>query len=149
LHPELPIINRSEYARLEIPKRDILTFLQKATPAAFSSKTVVNTKNSDAKQILFIPSFVLSLLLLKYLHNSFKFKSKILTQIVQQKIEQHQHKRIDFFSSQHGLGAISEGINRKIQVIKSMAYGYRNLNYFMLKIMQRCGVLGSMWRPAN
>lgn len=45
--------------------------------------------------------------------------------------------------------AISEGINRKIQVIKSMAYGYRNLNYFMLKIMQRCGVLGSMWKPAN
>jgi transposase len=45
--------------------------------------------------------------------------------------------------------AISEGINRKIQVIKSMAYGYRNINYFMLKIMQRCGVLGSMWKPAN
>jgi transposase len=45
--------------------------------------------------------------------------------------------------------AISEGINRKIQVIKSMAYGYKNLNYFMLKILQRCGVLGSMWRPAN
>ena len=45
--------------------------------------------------------------------------------------------------------AISEGINRKIQVIKSMAYGYRNINYFMLKILQRCGVLGSMWKPAN
>ncbi len=45
--------------------------------------------------------------------------------------------------------AISEGINRKIQVLKSMAYGYRNINYFMLKIMQRCGVLGSMWKPAN
>jgi transposase len=45
--------------------------------------------------------------------------------------------------------AISEGINRKIQVIKSMAYGYRNINYFMLKIMQRCGVLGSLWKPAN
>jgi transposase len=45
--------------------------------------------------------------------------------------------------------AISEGINRKIQVIKSMAYGYKNLNYFMLKILQRCGVLGSMCRPAN
>ena len=44
--------------------------------------------------------------------------------------------------------AISEGINRKISVIKSMAYGYRNLQYFMLKIMQRCGVLGSLWKPA-
>lgn len=45
--------------------------------------------------------------------------------------------------------AISEGINRKIQVLKSMAYGYKNLQYFMLKIMQRCGVLGAMWKPAN
>lgn len=45
--------------------------------------------------------------------------------------------------------AISEGINRKISVIKSMAYGYRNIQYFMLKIMQRCGVLGSMWSPAS
>ena len=44
--------------------------------------------------------------------------------------------------------AISEGINRKISVIKSMAYGYRNIQYFMLKIMQRCGVLGSLWTPA-
>ena len=44
--------------------------------------------------------------------------------------------------------AISEGINRKITVIKSMAYGYRNIQYFMLKIMQRCGVLGSLWTSA-
>jgi len=45
--------------------------------------------------------------------------------------------------------AISEGINRKVSVIKSMAYGYKNIQYFMLKIMQRCGVLGSMWAPAS
>lgn len=38
--------------------------------------------------------------------------------------------------------AISEGINNKISVIKRMAYGYRNLQYFMLKILQRCGILG-------
>ena len=45
--------------------------------------------------------------------------------------------------------AVSEGINRKITVIKSMAYGYRNIQYFMLKIMQRCGVLGSLWAPES
>jgi len=43
--------------------------------------------------------------------------------------------------------AISEGINRKISVIKSMAYGYKNLQYFMLKILQRCGILGVLYRP--
>ncbi len=41
--------------------------------------------------------------------------------------------------------AIAEGINNKISVIKRMAYGYRNIQYFMLKILQRCGVLGKAW----
>jgi transposase len=44
--------------------------------------------------------------------------------------------------------AISEGINTKIGVIKAMAYGYKNIEYFKLKIMQRCGYLGINWAPA-
>lgn len=38
--------------------------------------------------------------------------------------------------------SICEGINTKISVIKRIAYGYRNIDYFMLKILQRCGILG-------
>lgn len=45
--------------------------------------------------------------------------------------------------------AISEGINSKISVIKKMAYGYKKIEYFMLKIMQRCGYLGKNWVPDN
>jgi len=45
--------------------------------------------------------------------------------------------------------AVSEGINRKISVIKCMAYGYRNIQYFMLKIMQRCGILGDRDVPIS
>lgn len=45
--------------------------------------------------------------------------------------------------------ALSEGINRKINVLKSMAYGYKNVNYFILKILQRCGTLGRNWTPAQ
>jgi len=37
--------------------------------------------------------------------------------------------------------AISEGINNKIKRLKRMAYGYRNVNYFLLKIHQHCGIL--------
>ncbi len=33
----------------------------------------------------------------------------------------------------------AEGINSKINVIKRKAYGYRDLEYFMLKILQSCG----------
>lgn len=37
--------------------------------------------------------------------------------------------------------AISEGINNKIKRLKHMAYGYRDVKYFLLKIHQHCGLL--------
>lgn len=37
----------------------------------------------------------------------------------------------------------SEGINTKINIIKRKAYGYADLDYFMLKIFQTCGVTKS------
>lgn len=37
--------------------------------------------------------------------------------------------------------AISEGINNKIKRLKRMAYGYRDVKYFLLKIHQHCGLL--------
>jgi transposase len=41
--------------------------------------------------------------------------------------------------------AISEGLNNKIRVLKAMAYGYTNERSFMLKILQRCGLLNSSY----
>ncbi|MBI3582684.1 MAG: transposase, partial [Nitrospinae bacterium] len=35
----------------------------------------------------------------------------------------------------------SEGINNKIKRLKHMAYGYRDVKYFLLKIHQHCGLL--------
>ena len=37
--------------------------------------------------------------------------------------------------------AISEGFNNKIKRLKRMAYGYRDVEYFKLKIHQHCGLL--------
>lgn len=37
--------------------------------------------------------------------------------------------------------ALSEGINNKIKRLSRMAYGYRNVHYFLLKIHQHCGLL--------
>lgn len=37
--------------------------------------------------------------------------------------------------------AISEGINNKIKRLKRMAYGYKDVHYFRLKIHQHCGLL--------
>jgi len=45
---------------------------------------------------------------------------------------------INYFK--HGLtNAASEGINTKINVIKRMAYGFKDMEYFKLKILQSCG----------
>lgn len=43
------------------------------------------------------------------------------------------HKRIS--------SSISEGFNNKIKRLKRMAYGYKNITYFRLKIHQHCGRL--------
>ena len=43
--------------------------------------------------------------------------------------------------------AISEGINNKIKRLKRMAYGYRDIDYFMLKIHQHCGLLNPRLAP--
>jgi transposase len=37
--------------------------------------------------------------------------------------------------------AISEGFNNKIKRLKRMGYGYRDVDYFLLKIHQHCGLL--------
>jgi transposase len=37
--------------------------------------------------------------------------------------------------------AISEGINNKIKRLSSMAYGFRDVYYFLLKIHQHLGLL--------
>jgi transposase len=37
--------------------------------------------------------------------------------------------------------AISEGINNKIKRLRRMAYGYKDVHYFLLKIHQHCGLL--------
>lgn len=44
--------------------------------------------------------------------------------------------------------AVSEGINNVIKTLKKKAYGYRNMDYFKLKIMQVCGYLNSRFIPS-
>jgi transposase len=43
--------------------------------------------------------------------------------------------------------AISEGLNNKIKVLKRMAYGYKDVDYFRLKIHQHCGLLNPRRYP--
>jgi transposase len=44
--------------------------------------------------------------------------------------------------------AVSEGLNNVIKTLKRKAYGYRNMGYFKLKILQVCGYLNSRYIPS-
>lgn len=44
---------------------------------------------------------------------------------------------------------LSEGINRVIKGIKWQAYGYKDMEYFALKILQKCGYLNSLYHLQN
>lgn len=43
--------------------------------------------------------------------------------------------------------AVIEAVNHKIKATKQAAYGYRNLRYYQLKILQRVGFLNSQFAP--
>jgi transposase len=45
--------------------------------------------------------------------------------------------------------AVSEGVNNVIKSLKRSAFGYRNMEYFRLKILQRCGYLNSKYMTEN
>lgn len=45
--------------------------------------------------------------------------------------------------------ALSEGINNVVKMLKRRAFGYKNMFYFRLKILQVCGYLNSRYIPMN
>ena len=69
------------------------------------------------------------------------FNSKITAFVeLGKKFFRKRHNILNFFL--HRItSAISEGLNNKIKRLKRMAYGYKDVNYFLLKIHQYCGLL--------
>lgn len=85
--------------------------------------------------------------LISWITEAFKSKLKGLQEFAEY-ISRNTGILLNIIKTQRS-SAISEGINRKISTLQSMACGYKCLQYFMLKIMQRCGVLGKYWSPAT
>ena len=55
-------------------------------------------------------------------------------------LKRHLSNILTYFKYRY-TNAIAEGINNKIKVLKRMAYGYKDKDYFKLKIYRRCGYL--------
>lgn len=58
-----------------------------------------------------------------------------------------QWKRLANYFKFRVTSALSEGINNVIKTLKRRAYGYKNMEYFRLKILQQCGYLNSRYLP--
>jgi transposase len=58
-----------------------------------------------------------------------------------------QWKRLANYFRFRVTSALSEGINNVIKTLKRRAYGYKNMEYFRLKILQHCGYLNSRYIP--
>ena len=54
-------------------------------------------------------------------------------------------KNIESYVKSKLTTAVSEGLNNKIKTLKRMAYGYKNKESFLNKILQRCGFLNSQY----
>lgn len=82
----------------------------------------------------------------RWIVEAFKVKLKGLTDFAEY-IARNTNILLNIISTKKS-SAVSEGINSKISVIQKMAYGYKRIEYFKLKVMQRCGDLGPAWQPA-
>lgn len=78
------------------------------------------------------------------LESGLKPFEEIAWSLLDQKIEYI----LNWFISQRS-SSISEGFNNKIKRLKRMAYGYKDINYFKLKIHQHCGYLNPRRFPLN
>ena len=58
------------------------------------------------------------------------------------------HKISGYFA-ERVTSAVSEGINNVIKSLKRRAFGYKDMEYFKLKIMQVAGYLTSRYFPKN
>ncbi len=98
-----------------ILKEQFLSIYENKTPE--KAREALNEWIEEAKQS--------SLISFRELSQSFERKKTMIVNWFKRKIS----------------SAISEGFNNKIKRLKRMAYGYRDVDYFRLKIHQHCGLL--------
>ncbi len=109
------------FLRLEVIKERMLTFFDQSTEA--EAKEVFEELGAWIWQAQFKP-------LMKWYDN----------------FEKGWDTAVNYFRFKV-TSALSEGHNNVIKMLKRRAFGYRNMEYFRLKIMQVCGYLNSRFIP--
>lgn len=122
-HIQQAALCNQDFSKLELIKERMLTFFDQ--PSENDAKHVFEELGDWIWQAQFRP-------LMKW-YNSFERGWKTV---------------VNYFKFKTS-SALSEGINNVIKALKRRAYGYKNMEYFKLKIMQVCGYLNSRWIPAH
>jgi transposase len=112
-----------KFAKLEIIKERMISFFDQ--PSAENAKQVLDDIGDWAWQEGFTA--------LRKWHANFEM----------------QWKTIANYFTHRVTTALSEGVNNVIKMLKRRAFGYRNMEYFRLKIMQVCGYLNSRYIPTS
>ena len=120
-HIDEVLRQNQEFAKLELIKERMLTFFNESD--AQSAKSVFEEIGDWIWQAQFKP-------LMKW-HNELEKNWDTLKNYFEWRVTT----------------SLSEGINNVIKSIKRRGFGYRNMQYFKLKIMQVCGYLNSRFIP--
>jgi len=156
INESLDKVRRKEFAKAD--KRERKNMLHKRFLILSRQKRLNDEKKESLMDLLAINRKLYSAYLLKEqifdvfdeknIHTASTRIEKWIKNVVDSGIEQYlpviktlkryMYGVINYFK--HGLtNAASEGFNNKINIIKRRAYGFRDLEYFMLKIYQSCG----------
>ncbi len=118
-HIDAVLQENTQFAKLELIEERMLTFFDQPDEAA--AKTVFEEIGDWIFQAGFIP-------LMRWI----------------QRLEKGWDTLKNYFRYRVTTG-VSEGINRAIKGLKWQAYGYKDMDYFALKILQKYGYLNSRY----
>jgi transposase len=142
--------NNSDLAQLLHCNKRFILMQNKVTNKKLNLLEKLSTLNQRVYHAMLLKEQFLSIYSSQDRKSAFASLREWIVAAIKSKIPSLVELGLKFFRKKHYIlnfficnitSAISEGINNKIKRLKRMAYGYKDIQYFLLKIHQHCGLL--------
>jgi transposase len=142
--------NNSDLAQLLHCNKRFILMQNKVTNKKLNLLEKLSTLNQRVYHAMLLKEQFLSIYSSQDRKSAFASLREWIVAAIKSKIPSLVELGLKFFRKRHYIlnfficnitSAISEGINNKIKRLKRMAYGYKDIQYFLLKIHQHCGLL--------
>ena len=142
--------NNSDLAQLLHCNKRFILMQNKVTNKKLNLLEKLSTLNQSVYHAMLLKEQFLSIYSSQDRKSAFASLREWIVAAIKSKIPSLVELGLKFFRKRHYIlnfficnitSAISEGINNKIKRLKRMAYGYKDIQYFLLKIHQHCGLL--------